>query len=89
MRGVERDQMPSADPVVMTMHRAKGTEFYRVLLFGVSAASVPKGLSDYDYSPDEQEDARLRERSLLYVAATRARDELVVSWSKDRSPLLP
>ena len=29
----------------------------------------------------EQEDASLRKRSLLYVAATRARDGLVMSWS--------
>ena len=35
-------------------------------------------------------DAQLRERSLLYVAASRARDELVVTWSKvdGQSPLL-
>jgi superfamily I DNA/RNA helicase len=30
----------------------------------------------------------LRERSLLYVAATRARDELALSWSGERSQLL-
>lgn len=29
-----------------------------------------------------------RERSLLYVAASRARDELVVTWSGRRSELL-
>ena len=34
-------------------------------------------------------DALLRERSLLYVAATRARDELALSWSGDPSELLP
>ena len=30
----------------------------------------------------------LRERSLLYVAASRARDALVVTWSGERSALL-
>lgn len=30
----------------------------------------------------------LRERSLLYVAATRARDQLAISWSGQASPLL-
>nr|WP_103063748.1 hypothetical protein [Actinomyces qiguomingii] len=30
----------------------------------------------------------VRERSLLYVAATRARDQLAISWSGQASPLL-
>ena len=30
-----------------------------------------------------------RERSLLYVSATRARDELVVLWSVEPSDMLP
>ncbi|WP_375430761.1 UvrD-helicase domain-containing protein [uncultured Friedmanniella sp.] len=88
VRGVEREAAASSEPVVMTMHRAKGTEFYQVLMFGMSEASVPKGLAAYDYSDDDRADALLRERSLLYVAATRARDELVVSWTKTPSPLL-
>ena len=89
IRGVERETASMHEPVVMTMHRAKGTEFYKVLLFGVSNASVPKGLDAFNHSEDDRADALLRERSLLYVAATRARDELVVSWSKSPSPLLP
>lgn len=89
VRPVDREAIAPGAPVVMTMHRAKGTEFRDVLLFGVSAASMPKGLAAYDYAEDEAADARLRERSLLYVAATRARDQLVVSWSRESSPLLP
>lgn len=38
---------------------------------------------------DQLRTALLRERSLLYVAATRARDELALSWSGDPSQLLP
>lgn len=30
---------------------------------------------------DDQEDEALRQRSLIYVAATRARDELMVTWA--------
>jgi len=89
VRAVDRDAVPSGAPVVMTMHRAKGTEFYQVLLFGVSAAAMPKSFHDYDFSEEAKTDALLRERSLLYVAATRARDQLVVSWNRESSPLLP
>lgn len=75
-------------PVVMTMHRAKGTEFAKVLLFDVSRGSIPAALRVYDYDEAEHDDAMLRERSLLYVAASRARDELVVAWSGEASELL-
>ncbi|MGO4956688.1 3'-5' exonuclease [Luteococcus sp. Sow4_B9] len=88
-RAVDRDQPKAGAPVVMTMHRAKGSEFTRVLLFGVSKGSIPINLRDFDYSPDELQDALLRERSLLYVAASRARDELVVTWSGEASELTP
>lgn len=89
VRAVDRDQLNPGTPVVMTMHRAKGTEFAKVLLFGVSHGSVPIALKDYEFSDDDLADALLRERSLLYVAASRARDELVVTWSGRPSDLMP
>lgn len=75
-------------PVVMTMHRAKGTEFAKVLLFDVSHGSIPAAMRVYDYDEAEHDDAMLRERSLLYVAASRARDELAVTWNGKASELL-
>lgn len=51
-----------------------------------------QGLSDLvrgtSASLYEKSEALLRERSLLYVAASRARDELVVTWTGPESPLL-
>ena len=72
-----------------TMHRAKGLEFKAVLVVDCSADSLPsptalKGLAD----PLDRELAEERERQLLYVAMTRARDELRVTWSEAPSPLL-
>lgn len=87
VRAVERDQPKLGTPVVMTMHRAKGTEFAKLLLFGVSEGSVPMPLRDYDFSEEDKADALLCERSLLYVAASRASDELVVTWSGTPSQL--
>ena len=52
---------------VMTMHRAKGLEFTHV---GVVPEPMRPG-----WDPEE---TRRRDRSLEYVAMTRARDELVV-----------
>lgn len=78
----------SGVPAVMTMHRSKGMEFTRVALFGLSDQSLPAGYQLKNLAPAEQADVLLRERSLLYVAATRARDGLVVSWSGKPSELL-
>ncbi len=60
----------------------------RVVLFGISDQALPASYQVRDLAPAEQADALLRERSLLYVAATRARDGLVVSWSGQPSELL-
>lgn len=89
IRAVDREHIKPGQPVAMTMHRAKGTEFSQVLLFGIDQGAIPRPLRDEQYVEDAWADALLRERSLLYVAATRARDELALSWSGDPSQLLP
>lgn len=76
-------------PVVMTMHTAKGMEFSRVVLFDISQGSVPLPAAFYETAPEDLADAMLRERSLLYVAASRARDELVVTWKGNPSTIAP
>ena len=92
-RGVKAQSVDSGvikpgQPAVMTMHRSKGTEFGKVILFGVRDGSIPAALRDLDYDESAKADGYLRERSLLYVAATRARDLLLVTWSGKRSPLV-
>lgn len=88
VRAVDREAAGRGRPVVMTMHRAKGLEFRKVLLFDVSKNAIPRSLRDQQYSDADRDDALLRERSLLYVAATRARDHLAISWSGEASPLI-
>lgn len=88
IRAVDREPIKPGQPVVLTMHRAKGTEFSRVLLFGISADSIPAAMREQRYSDDAWADALLRERSLVYVAVTRARDELAVTWTGNPSTLL-
>ncbi|KXP01534.1 3'-5' exonuclease [Tsukamurella pseudospumae] len=86
---VDRDAGGRAGlPQVMTMHRSKGMEFSRAILVGVGAANVPRKYVIDALPEGDREDALQRERSLLYVAATRARDQLVVMWTGERSTLL-
>lgn len=77
-RAVDRERPLPGKPLVMTMHRAKGMEFAKVVLadVGLRTESEAARLSRLDDS--ERHDTELRARSLVYVAATRARDELSV-----------
>jgi superfamily I DNA/RNA helicase len=87
---VDRDQAgPPATPVVMTMHRAKGMEFAKAILVGVSERALPRGYLIDTLPEEDRADAKRRERSLLYVAATRARDQLAVIYVGQPSELLP
>ena len=74
---------------VMTMHGAKGMEFTHVLLMGVGKELMPLRFRLKDLSEEDAQEALQRERSLLYVAASRARDELVITTTGEPSELLP
>ncbi|GAB2776645.1 3'-5' exonuclease [Nocardioides salsibiostraticola] len=88
VRQITKQQGEAKAPQVMTMHRAKGMEFSRVLIFGADADLVPAAYLLKGVPEGDREDLLQRERSLFYVAATRARDELVVMWSGDSSEFL-
>ncbi|MBR7193519.1 3'-5' exonuclease [Gordonia sp. SCSIO 19800] len=87
-RALDNNPAASGHVQVLTMHRSKGMEFSRVVLAGVDAGHVPSAATLRSVPEEEKAEALLRERSLLYVAASRARDELVVTWSGKRSELL-
>lgn len=71
------------------MHRAKGMEFSRVVVFGAEASVVLLKFL-VDQVPEADRTPVIgRERALLYGACSRARDELVVTWSGPASPFLP
>ena len=85
-------QTPRTDAGVqaMTMHRAKGLEFRAVAIIGASAGQMP---ADFAVTPDsadhiEHQHGTQRERSLLFVSATRARDALAITWTGQPSPFL-
>jgi len=74
---------------IASMHRAKGTEFSRVIVVGAEAGVVPLDWVFENQPESETPVLTGRERSLFYVACSRARDELVVTWSGQPSPFLP
>lgn len=89
---IGRDIPTGVDAVrIGTLHGFKGLEFQRVFLAGVSEGLVPhQRIETYRYDQTERyRQEEQRSRSLLFVAATRARDELVITWSGKASRFLP
>ena len=72
---------------VGTLQRFKGLEYQRMILAGITDAAVPGQRIAAD--PARQQRELMRARSLLFVAATRARDALVISWHGQPSRFLP
>lgn len=72
-----------------TFHRLKGLEFPRLVLTGVQEGLMPLRVRAYfELNEEDRKVWDRRQRCLLYVAASRARDELLVTgWGK-RSPFL-
>ena len=86
----EESDDPS-DPALRlaTMHRVKGLEFDQVFLPGLNADQLPLRRI-LNGCPDELSKALFeqQERSLLHVAATRAKNRVVVSYSGKPSPFI-
>ena len=72
---------------VGTLQRFKGLEYQRMILAGITDAAIPGQRVVGD--PVRQRRELMRARSLLFVAATRARDTLVISWNGQPSRFLP
>ena len=78
-------RIPLTDPTVarvniMTLHGAKGLEADVVIVASVADQIIPGHLPE---QPSEAEAIREEQRRLLYVSATRAKKELIISWPKE------
>jgi superfamily I DNA/RNA helicase len=77
-----KDKEPEGGGVrVATMHRVKGLEFACVIMVGINENEVPLSVLSLEGHAGAKTEREDRERSLAFVASTRARDTLiVVSW---------
>ncbi|GAB7105719.1 3'-5' exonuclease [Streptomyces phaeofaciens JCM 4814] len=73
-----------------TMFRFKGLEYQRMIIAGVTDGLVPRASvrQRRTTDPARYRTEMQRARSLLFVAATRARDSLDVFWHGEPSPFL-
>ncbi len=77
VRTTEFQLMKKAGVTLITAHKSKGLEWDRVYVVGVEQGLIPHAKSTSAESFEE-------ERRLLYVAVTRARSELSISYAKRR-----
>ncbi len=76
-----QSQQKEADPeavTFMTMHGSKGLEFDLVFIIGANETITP-------YKKAETKEEVEEERRMFYVAMTRARKKLVISYTKERN----
>lgn len=74
---------------IATMHRAKGLEFFAVAIPFLSVGSFPPtGALNSAVDAADRKDIVMQYRSLLHVAATRAKKALRVSWSGEPTKLI-
>jgi superfamily I DNA/RNA helicase len=76
---------------VGTMHRFKGLEYQNMIVAGVAEGLVPLARVTRLESEDPMSFRRepRKARSLLFVAVSRARDSVVISWHGTKSRFLP
>ena len=77
MQDREKEDDSGQGVSLITMHAAKGLEFPVCFVIGVEEGILPHSRSIEEGSRDE-------ERRLLYVAITRAMEDLTVSWCQSR-----
>ncbi|MEZ7892129.1 MAG: ATP-dependent helicase [Candidatus Wallbacteria bacterium] len=72
-----------------TMHRVKGLEFDYIFIVSANKGIIPlKKAVDCHLDAFSCNEADLRERSLLYVASTRAKKEVFITYNGEKSEYL-
>lgn len=70
----------NAKITLMTVHAAKGLEFNNVFVIGLEEGLFPHSRAIFEGGKEEVEE----ERRLMYVAMTRAKENLTLTWAKSR-----
>jgi superfamily I DNA/RNA helicase len=73
---------------VAPMHRVKGLDFDHVVIASVNDGIVPLGVQYQSSEELIKEEGLLRERSLLFVSATRAKKTLLITSYGERSSFI-
>ena len=67
-----------------TVHSSKGQEFDHVFVIGLEDNLFPRGQNSVDVGSGYPKEGDAEERRLMFVACSRARTDLVLSWTRYR-----
>ena len=71
-----------------TMHRVKGLDFDHVIIASMNDGIVPLEVSEKSDEQQIEDEKLLREKSIVFVAATRAKKSLLITYYGDKSGIL-
>lgn len=78
---IRREEATGVGVQVGTLHRAKGLEFKAVFVVNITDEQLPlRSLLQNIQDQQLRSDLLTREKHLLYVGLTRARDEAILTW---------
>lgn len=83
-----KDDLSNTGIRVATMHRVKGLDFDHVIITSMNRDIVPLSVDQISDEEKIEKERVLKEKSLVFVAATRAKKSLLVSSYGDNSSLL-
>ncbi|HIP15510.1 MAG TPA: DNA helicase, partial [Sulfurimonas autotrophica] len=83
-----KDNISNTGIRLATMHRVKGLDFDHVIIASMNNGIVPLEVSTQSDEQQIEDEKLLKEKSLVFVAATRAKKSLLVSCYGERSTLL-
>lgn len=71
-----------------TMHRVKGLDFDHVIIASMNDGVVPFDVGEKSDEKQIEDERLLKERSLLFVAATRAKKSLLITYYGNKSKII-
>lgn len=83
-----KDDLSNADVRIATMHRVKGLDFDHVILASMNKDIVPLELIEKSEEELINKEYLQKEKSLVFVAATRAKKSLLVTSYGIKSVLI-
>ena len=74
---------------LLTLHKIKGLEYKHVFIVDVNNRTLPKLPFDFnEFNEKEKEEYMKREKSLIYVAVTRAMENVSISGTGTKSEII-
>jgi len=83
-----KDNISNTGIRLATMHRVKGLDFDHVIIASMNDGIVPLEISDKSEEKQIEDEKLLKEKSLVFVAATRAKKSLLITYYGRKSTFL-